>query len=70
MAAPWSDQWRQRDPVERDKATTRQSWQLRKCLMARIENHSSSSGSLDRPGLPKSSNTKAKPMELLAFQGV
>ena len=70
MPATGTDQWQQGDPIERDKATSGQSRQPGKCLMVRIEGHSSSSGSLDWPVRAGSSIAKLKPMELLAFLGV
>jgi hypothetical protein len=70
MPATGPNQWRQGDPIEDDKATSGQSRQAGKCLMVRIEDHSSSSGSLEWPVRAESSIAQGKPMELLAFLGV
>src|SRR5262245_994876 len=47
MPAARPDQWRQGDAIKRDKATASRAREAGKCLTARIEDHSSSSGSLD-----------------------
>src|SRR6185436_20208549 len=69
MPAALPDQWRQSDPIERDKAASGQSRQPGKCLMVRIEDHSSSSGSLDWPVRAGSSIAKPSQWNLLPFWG-
>ena len=61
MPAARPDQRRQRDPIERNKAAASQAGQPSKCLMVRIENHSSSSGSLDWP--VRAGSSIAKPSQ-------
>src|SRR5262245_52890916 len=47
MPAARPDQWRQGGAIKRDQAAARHAREPGKCLMVRIEDHSSSSGSLD-----------------------
>jgi hypothetical protein len=67
MPAARPEQWRQGDPIERDKATSGQSRQPGKCLVVRVEDHSSSSEGLN---WPSNRSSIPKPMELLTFLGI
>jgi hypothetical protein len=69
MPAARSDQRRQRDSIERNKAAAGKPGQAGKCLMVRIENHSSSSGSLDWPVRAGSSIAKPSQWNFLRFRG-
>jgi hypothetical protein len=70
MPAARPDQWRQGDAIKRDKATASHAREPGKCLMVRIEDHSSSSGSLDWFFSIQKFHCQSKAMELLAFPGV
>src|SRR6185312_8258672 len=69
MPAARSDQWRQGGPIERDKATSGQAGQPSKCLKVRIEDHSSSSGSLHWPVRAGSSIAKPSQWNFSRFWG-
>ena len=68
MPAARPDQWRQRDAIERDKAVAGQTRQPGKCLMVRIENHSSSDGSRLTPSSRKF-HRRDKEWNFLPFRG-
>jgi hypothetical protein len=70
MPAARPDQRRQRDPIERNNAAASQPGQAGKCLMVRIERHSSSSGRLELACSSWKFHCYVKSMELLAFPGV
>jgi len=69
MPAARPNQWRQRNPIKRNKATASHAREPGKCLMVRIEDHSSSSGSLDWFFLIQKFHCQSMSWNFLPFRG-
>ena len=70
MPAARPNQWREGDPIKRNKAAAGKPGQAGKSLMVRSERHSSSSGRLELHCSSWKFHFQVKSMELLAFPGV